>query len=76
MSHRLQVLIPERLNERLARAAEREQTSKAEWVRRAIVSALRGQRVGPSPVDELDALNAPTADIDEMNRDILVGRSS
>ena len=41
MSHRLQVLIPEELDIRIRKAAQRGRISKGEWVRRAIEGALR-----------------------------------
>ena len=44
MSHRLQVLIPESLEARLAKAAQRRRLSKGEWVRRAIEQALTDNR--------------------------------
>ena len=47
MSHRLQVLIPEGLDSRLAKAAQRASLSKGEWVRRALEQALSAAQSGP-----------------------------
>ena len=78
MSHRLQVLIPEELESRLRKAAQRGGVSKGEFVRRAIEGALRGssgkRRRAVDPLDRLASLNAPTADIDQMVREIEAGR--
>lgn len=77
MSYRLQVLIPEELNARVAKAAQRTRVSKGAWVRGAMESALDGSRSrdrGMDPLARLQALNAPTADIRQMNREIDKGR--
>jgi hypothetical protein len=68
MSHRLQVLIPERLDMQLCKAAQRERVSKGEWVRRAL-------RQSVDPVARLASLNAPTANIEQMLSEIGCGRS-
>jgi len=76
MSHRLQLLIPEELELRLRKAAQRTRQSKGAWVRRAIEEALRRQ-AGPKeadPLTRLASLGAPTADIDEMLTQIEAGR--
>lgn len=78
MSHRLQVLIPEELDARLRKAAQRSRLSKGEWVRRAIEAALRGPAVElrdvPDPLARLASLGAPTADIERMLSEIEAGR--
>ncbi len=74
MSHRLQVLIPESLEARLAKAAQRRRLSKGEWVRRAIEQALAEGPREPDPLDRLAALGGPTADIDQMLAEIEAGR--
>jgi Ribbon-helix-helix protein, copG family len=79
MSHRLQVLIPEELDARIEKAAQRSRTSKGAWVRRAIEAALE-RRSGPGlpvsdPLARLASLNAPTADIEDMIAEIESGRS-
>jgi hypothetical protein len=79
MSQRLQVLVPEQLDARIRKAAERNQVSIGEWVRRAIEEALRhpsgGGRHHPDPLLQLASLDAPTADIEVMLREIEAGRS-
>jgi hypothetical protein len=79
MSHRLQVLIPEALDARIRKEAQRLRVSKGEWVRRAIEHALRVQTQRPAggmdPLTRLAALNGPTADIEQMIDEIESGRS-
>jgi hypothetical protein len=78
MSHRLQVLIPEQLHRRIAKAAQRQRVSKGEWVRRALEAALRPTlRVSErhDPLDQLGSLGAPTGDVDEMLAQIDAGRA-
>ncbi len=75
MSIRLQVLIPEELDAAVRKAASRRRVSKGEWVRRAIDRALAEERSAGDPLAALAALEAPTADIDEMLAEIEAGRS-
>jgi hypothetical protein len=75
MSHRLQVLIPERLEARMRKAAQRNRISKGEWVRRAIERALADSGAISDPLASLAGLGAPTADIDQMLAEIEAGRS-
>jgi len=79
MSHRLQVLISEDLDTRIANAAQRSRTSKGAWVRRAIEAVLerRGgqERGGADPLLRLASLEAPTGDINDMMAEIGSGRS-
>lgn len=79
MSHRLQVLISEKLDARIEKAARRSRTSKGAWVRQAIEGALERRTTGELPVHDplarLASLNAPTADIDDMIAEIESGRS-
>jgi hypothetical protein len=75
MSHRLQVLIPERLEARIRKASQRCRISKGEWVRRAIEHALAQEGAVADPLSRLAALGAPTADIDQMLAEIEAGRS-
>ena len=70
MSHRLQVLIPEELDLALSQAAAREQVSKGKFVRSAIEAALAQRLADADPVARLSAINAPTADIDQMLAEI------
>ncbi len=79
MSHRLQVLIPEELDAKITKAAERTRASKGAWVRRAIEQALTAKpgagRPGPGPLARLASLKAPTAGIEGMIAEIESGRS-
>lgn len=75
MSKRLQVLMDERDYRELKRAARREKTTVGEWVRRALRGALSG--VPRRSVEQKLAVlqkamqgSAPTADIDQMLREI------
>ena len=74
MSHRLQVLIPQGLDARLRKAAQRKRVSRGEWVRRAIERSLKDERSVPDPLERLERLGAPTADIEQMLAEIEAGR--
>ncbi|MEM7483178.1 MAG: ribbon-helix-helix protein, CopG family [Acidobacteriota bacterium] len=74
MSHRLQVLIPDPLNAEITKAAQRKRSSKGEWVRRALEQALAEEQAVGDPLQRLAALDAPTADIDQMLAEIEAGR--
>jgi metal-responsive CopG/Arc/MetJ family transcriptional regulator len=78
VSHRLQVLIPEDLDARIGKAAQRARVSKGEWVRRAVEAALREsqqERGRPTdPLARLASLQGPTGDIDQMLEEIDAGR--
>lgn len=78
MSHRLQVLIPEQLDARVRKAAQRRRISKGEWVRQAIERALSERdephAPGADPVASLAALDAPTGDIGQILAEIEAGR--
>ena len=74
MSHRLQILIPEGLDARIAKAAQRVRISKGEWVRRALEMALNDNTQPPDALARLASLGAPTADIDQMLAEIEAGR--
>ena len=73
MSHRLQVLIPEPLDRRIRKAAQRRRLSTGAWVREALEQALQEDR-SADPLDRLAALGAPTGDIDQMLAEIEAGR--
>jgi hypothetical protein len=78
MSHRLQVLVPPQLDAKIRKAAQRSRVSKGEWVRRVLSEAVRNPNLrgaGADPISRLAALNAPTADIDQMLAEIEAGRS-
>lgn len=74
MSHRLQVLIPEALDRRIRKAAQRSRLSTGAWVRRAIERALAEPASGGDPLERLSALGAPTGDVDQMLAEIEAGR--
>ena len=77
VSKRMQLLIPEAMEIRLRRAAERDRVSRGAWVRQAIQERLE-RVVGPVPEDplaELRRLNGPTSDIAVMIGEIETGRS-
>lgn len=74
MSHRLQVLIPQGLHARLRKAAQRGRVSRGEWVRRAIERSLKDERAVSDPLEQLERLGAPTADIEAMLAEIEAGR--
>ena len=74
---RMHLLIPEALEARLRRAAERDRVSRGAWVRQAIEERL-DRVVGPVPEDplaELRRLNGPTSDTAVMIGEIEAGRS-
>lgn len=76
-SKRMQLLIPEAMETRLRRAAERDRVSRGAWVRQAIEERLE-RVVGPvaeDPLAELRRLNGPTSDIGAMIGEIEAGRS-
>jgi hypothetical protein len=70
MSHRLQILLPEGLDSRLRKAAQRSRMSQGQWIRKAIEQALSAGQPEPDPLERLSSLGAPTADIDEMLAEI------
>lgn len=74
MSHRLQVLVPEPLDAAIRKAAERRRLSKGAWVRQAIRKALAEETPAGDPVARLAALDAPTADLEQMLAEIEAGR--
>ena len=73
MSHRLQILVPESLNSRIRKAAQRQKLSSGEWVRRAIEASLSSTG-SVDPLERLSRVGAPTADIDQMLAEIEAGR--
>ena len=74
MSKRLQVLIPDGLDARVRKAAQRKRQSKGEWVRRAIERALEDRHDDGDPLNRLAQLGGPTADIEQMLAEIEAGR--
>ena len=73
MSIRLQVLVPEALDRRVRKAAQRSQLSAGAWVRLAIERSLADDRPAGDPLDKLSGLGAPTGDIDQMLAEIEAG---
>lgn len=63
-------LIPAELDLALAQAAARERISKAQFVGRAIEAALAQRVTDTDPVATIAAINAPTADIEQMLAEI------
>ena len=74
MSIRLQVLIPEGLDARVRKAAQRSRQSKGAWVRQAIERAIAADRLPADPLATLAGLDGPTGDIDQMLAEIEAGR--
>lgn len=74
MSTRLQILVPEALERRVRKAAQRSRLSTGAWVRQAIERSLAGDRPAGDPLEKLAALGAPTGDIDQMLAEIDAGR--
>lgn len=78
MTVRLQVLLPESELERLRVTARVNNVSVGEWVRRAIRRSFeetqpRSAEAKITAVREAMRLNAPTGDIDTINREIEQG---
>jgi hypothetical protein len=71
---RLQVLVPEGLDRRVRKAAQRRRLSTGAWVREALERALAQDRPAADPLDALARLGAPTGDIDQMLAEIDAGR--
>ena len=74
MSIRLQVLVPEALERRVRKAAQRRQLPVGAWVREAIERALTDASPAADPLEKLSGLGAPTANIDQMLAEIEAGR--
>ncbi len=74
MSIRLQVLVPESLERRVRKAAQRRQLSTGAWVRVAMERMLDDDRPSADPLAKLGSLGAPTGDIDQMLAEIESGR--
>jgi len=73
-SHRLQVLIPQSLQRRVQKAAQRRRQSTGAWVRDALERHLTEEQPERDPLERLKSLGAPTGDIEEMLSDIEAGR--
>jgi hypothetical protein len=81
MSKRLQVLIPDKEMKALQRQAQNENLTVGEYVRRAL-REVESRRSTKSPAAKLASIREaaqrsfPTADIEEMNREIERGYRS
>jgi len=75
MSKRLQILVPDGLDARVRKAAQRSRMSKGAWVRDAIERALAERTPIADPLAKLAGLNGPAADIDQMLAEIEAGRA-
>jgi len=73
MSHRLQVLVPEALDRRIRKAAQRSRLSAGAWVRQAFERALQENQQA-DPLEQLAKLGAPTGDIEQVLAEIDAGR--
>ncbi|HEX5216356.1 MAG TPA: hypothetical protein VFV98_12905 [Vicinamibacterales bacterium] len=71
---RLQVLVPESLDRRIRKAAQRRRLAAGAWVREAIERHLRDDQPASDPLERLKALGSPTADLDQMLAEIEAGR--
>jgi hypothetical protein len=70
----MQILVPEGLDARVRKAAQRTRMSKGAWVRRAMERAIADDKEPIDPLERLSALGAPTGDIDQMLAEIEAGR--
>jgi predicted DNA-binding protein len=75
MSIRLQIIVPDELERRITKSAQRSRLSKSAYVRRAIERALAEERSAGDALDRLSRLEGPTADIGQMLAEIEAGRS-
>ena len=73
MSKRLQIIVPDGLERRVRRSAERRRLSVSAYVRRAIERDLAEEQVAGDALEALGSLT-PTADIDAMLAQIDAGR--
>jgi hypothetical protein len=78
MSKRLQVLLPDPEFRRLRQVAKRSRMTVAEWVRQALRAAWRkepsrGKQEKLQAIREAAAHQGPTADIEQMLREIEQG---
>lgn len=75
-SKRMQLLIPEAMDNRLRWAADRDGVPREAWVRQAIEERLEREvaSVPEDPLAELSGLNGPTSDICTMISEIGAGR--
>lgn len=74
MSSRLQILVPEELDLRVRKAAQRNRMSTSAWVRRSIEQALSEDQTPEDALRALASLGAPTGEIEQMLDEIEAGR--
>jgi hypothetical protein len=74
MSIRIQILVPEALERRVRKAAQRRQLPVGAWVREAIERALTEPPASGDALEKLGQLGAPTGDIEQMLAEIEAGR--
>jgi predicted transcriptional regulator len=70
----LQIIVPDGLDRRVRKAAQRSRQSTSAWVRDAIERALGDEQTGGDALERLERLEAPTGDIDQMLAEIESGR--
>jgi hypothetical protein len=68
------VLVPESLERRVKKAAQRRRLPAGAWVREAIERHLADDRPAADPLERLKALGAPTGDLEQMLAEIEAGR--
>ncbi|MGB7217829.1 MAG: hypothetical protein WBD07_03380 [Vicinamibacterales bacterium] len=66
-------MVPESLERRIRKVAQRNRLSTGAWVRQALERALH-EGPGADPLDQLARLGGPTGDIDQMLAEIEAGR--
>lgn len=69
-----QILVPEALQRRVSKAAQRRRLSTSAWVREAIERSLAENPPAVDPLERLGSLGAPTGDIEQMLAEIDAGR--
>ena len=78
MSKRLQVILDDKEHREIQRIAQAKRMTVAEWVRQTLRAARRGEATGDT-TRKLEAIqaaarhSAPTADIDQMLKEIEAG---
>ncbi len=76
MSSRLQILVPEELDRKVRRAAQRRRLSTSAWVRGLIEQALTDDRGPDDALEALANLDGPTGDLEQMLAEIESGRGA
>lgn len=68
------MLVPESLERRIKKAAQRRRLPAGAWVREAIERHLDEARPSSDALERLKALGAPTGDLEQMLAEIDAGR--